>query len=179
MSPFINWLQNIHECHQMGKKTKLIFCSAIYSILCTCWCWWKHCQLFSCTVYLFGWFYAFICLLLVALFCIEAFFVNLFVAQFFVAVPVLYENVFFVYQFLFWRFWLCAWSFLWLISVLLSLVELSVDFILHLWVIVLDWRFCMNLLGAVFCGWMQVKHSLCKAARTLNSHEETYNYLND
>ena len=111
MSPFINWLQNIHECHQMGKKTKLNFCSAIYSILCTCWCWWKHCQLFSCTVYLFGWFYAFICLFLVALFCIEAFFVNLFVAQFFVAVLVLYENVFFVYQFLFWRFWLCAWSF--------------------------------------------------------------------
>ena len=81
-----------------GQKTKLNFCSAIYSILCTCWCWWKHCQLFSCTVYLFGWFYAFICLLLEALFCIEVFFVNLFVAQFFVAVLMLYENVFFVYQ---------------------------------------------------------------------------------
>ena len=52
-------------------------------------------------MYLFGWFYAFICLLLVALFCIEAFFVNLFVAQFFVAVLVLYENVIFVYQFWF------------------------------------------------------------------------------
>ena len=45
-------------------------------------------------MYLFGWFYAFICLLLVALFFIEAFVVNLFVAQFFVAVLVLYENVF-------------------------------------------------------------------------------------
>ena len=38
--------------------------------------------------------------------------------------------------------------------------------------------FYVSLLVAVFCG-MQVKHSLCKASRTLNSHEETYNYLND
>ena len=39
-------------------------------------------------------------------------------------------------------------------------------------------NFYLSLLVAVFCG-MQVKHSLCKASRTLNSHEETYNYLND
>ena len=139
-----------------GQKTKLNFCSAIYSILFTCWCWWKHCQLFSCTVYLFGWFYAFICLLLVALFCIEAFVVNLFVAQFFVAVLVLYENVFFVYQFWFWRIWLCVLSFWWLISVLLSLVELFVDFILHWWMIfwigVFVWT-CWWLYSVAGCKW--------------------------
>ena len=39
-------------------------------------------------------------------------------------------------------------------------------------------NFSVSLLVAVFCG-MQVKHSLCKAPQTLNSHEETYNYLND
>ena len=148
-----------------GQKNKVKFFSAIYSILCTCWCWWKHCELFSCTVYLFGWFYAFICLLLVALFCIEAFVVNLFVAQFCVAVLVLYENVFFVYQFWFWRFWLCAWYFLWLSSVLLSLVELFVDFILHLWVIVFDWRFLYEPVGGCIL-WQDASETFIMQSRS-------------